>query len=158
MAEKEFTLVTNLRAARPRSKRLRELGVTGNTGGSTVVNVSGGDVVTPGDGHTHANKPSLDSITTDSNGYEWITRTVERADEESGETYHEDVTEKVKAGYADEAYDLSANSPANARFLSKIADDVAAGRITFQQGLTAVGVAVFGSAAQFGDFVSGLCN
>ena len=156
MAEKEFTLVTNLRAARPRSKRLRELGVTGNTGGSTVVNVSGGDVVNPGDGHTHSNKPSLDSITTDSSGYEWITRTVEVTNPETGESYNQDVTEKVKAGYADEAYDLSPNSPANARFLSKIADDVAAGRITFAQGLSALGVAVFQDEAHFGDFVKSL--
>ena len=156
MAEKEFTLVTNLRAARPRSKRLRELGATGNTGGSTVVNVSGGDVVNPGDGHTHSNKPSLDSITTDSSGYEWITRTVEVTDPETGESYNQEVTEKVKAGYADEAYDLSPNSPANARFLSKIADDVAAGRITFAQGLTALGVAVFQDEAHFGDFIKSL--
>ena len=156
MAEKEFTLVTNLRAARPRSKRLREMGVGGTSGGSTVVNVSGGDVVNPGDGHTHANKPSLDSITTDSSGYEWITRTVEVTDPDTGESYNQEVTEKVKAGYADEAYDLSPNSPANARFLSKIADDVAAGRITFQQGLTALGVAVFQDEAHFGDFVKSL--
>lgn len=156
MAEKEFTLVTNLRAARPRSKRLRELGATGNTGGSTVVNVSGGDVVNPGDGHTHSNKPSLDSITTDSSGYEWITRTVEVTNPETGERYNQDVTEKVKAGYADEAYDLSPNSPANARFLSKIADDVAAGRITFAQGLSALGVAIFQDEAHFGDFVKSL--
>lgn len=157
MAEKEFTLVTNLRTARPRSKRLRELGVTGNTGGSTVVNVSGAESTTPaGDGHTHANKPSLDSLTTDSSGYAYVTRLVETIDPETGATDTEEVTEKVKAGYADEAYDLSPNSPANARFLSKIADDVAAGRITFAQGLTALGVAVFQDEAHFGDFVKSL--
>lgn len=156
MAKKEFTLVTNLRNARPRSKRLRELGVTGTGSGSTVVNVSGGDVVETGDGHTHANKPSLDSITTDSSGYEWITRTAEVTNPDTGETYNQEVTEKVKAGYADEAYDLSPNSPANARFLSKIADDVAAGRITFSQGLIALGVSVFRDEAHFGDFVKSL--
>lgn len=157
MAEKEFTLVTNLRTARPRSKRLRELGVTGNIGGSTVVNVSGAESTTPaGDGHTHANKPSLDSLTTDSSGYAYVTRLVETTDPETGATDTEEVTEKVKAGYADEAYDLSPNSPANARFLSKIADDVAAGRITFAQGLTALGVAFFQDEAHFGDFVKSL--
>ena len=157
MAEKEFTLVTNLRTARPRSKRLRELGVTGNIGGSTVVNVSGAESTTPaGDGHTHANKPSLDSLTTDSSGYAYVTRLVETTDPETGATDTEEVTEKVKAGYADEAYDLSPNSPANARFLSKIADDVAAGRITFAQGLTALGVAFFQGEAHFGDFVKSL--
>ena len=158
MAEKEFTLVTNLREPRPRSKRLRELGATGTSGkGSTVVNVTGGgDTPASGDGHTHANKPSLDAITVDSQGYEYITRLVEGTDPETGEPTTQQVTEKVKAGYADEAYDLSPNSPANSRFLSKIADDVAAGRITFQQGLTAVGVAVFQDEAQFGTFVRSL--
>ena len=96
MAEKEFTLVTNLRTARPRSKRLRELGVTGNIGGSTVVNVSGAESTTPaGDGHTHANKPSLDSLTTDSSGYAYITRLVETTDPETGATDTEEVTEKA---------------------------------------------------------------
>ena len=158
MAEKEFTLVTNLREPRPRSKRLRELGATGTSGkGSTVVNVTGGgDTPASGDGHTHANKPSLDAITVDSQGYEYITRLVEGTDPETGEPTTQQVTEKVKAGYADEAYDLSPNSPANSRFLSKIADDVAAGRITFRQGLTAVGVAVFQDEAQFGTFVRSL--
>ena len=158
MAEKEFILQTTLRTARPRSQRLRELGAAVVEGGSTVVNVTGGGGgSTPsGDGHTHANKPSLDAITVDSNGYEWITRLIETTDPETGEPTTESVTEKVKAGYADEAYDLSPNSPANARFLSKIADDVAAGRITFQQGLTALGVAVFQDEAHFGDFVKSL--
>ena len=158
MAEKEFILQTTLRTARPRSQRLRELGAAVVEGGSTVVNVTGGGGgSTPsGDGHTHANKPSLDAITVDSNGYEWITRLIETTDPDTGEPTTESVTEKVKAGYADEAYDLSPNSPANARFLSKIADDVAAGRITFQQGLTALGVAVFQDEAHFGDFVKSL--
>lgn len=158
MAEKEFILQTTLRTARPRSQRLRELGAAVVEGSSTVVNVTGGGGgSTPsGDGHTHANKPSLDAITVDSNGYEWITRLIETTDPETGEPTTESVTEKVKAGYADEAYDLSPNSPANARFLSKIADDVAAGRITFQQGLTALGVAVFQDEAHFGDFVKSL--
>ena len=158
MAEKEFILQTTLRTARPRSQRLRELGAAVVEGGSTVVNVTGGGGgSTPsGDGHTHANKPSLDAITVDSNGYEWITRLIETTDPETGEPTTESVTEKVKAGYADMAYDLSPNSPANARFLSKIADDVAAGRITFQQGLTALGVAVFQDEAHFGDFVKSL--
>lgn len=158
MAEKEFILQTTLRTARPRSQRLRELGAAVVEGGSTVVNVTGGGGgSTPsGDGHTHANKPSLDAITVDSNGYEWITRLIETTDPETCEPTTESVTEKVKAGYADMAYDLSPNSPANARFLSKIADDVATGRITFQQGLTALGVAVFQDEAHFGDFVKSL--
>lgn len=156
MAEKEFTLVTNLRTARPRSKRLREMGVPGASGGSTVVNVSGGDIAQTGDGHTHANKPSLDAITIGSDGYEYITRLEEVTDPETGETDTEEVTEKVKAGYADVAYDLAEDSPANKRFLSRVADDIANGRITFAQGLTAIGVAVFKGEAHFGDFVRSL--
>jgi hypothetical protein len=157
MAEKEFTLQTNLRTGRPRSQRLRELGASVVQGGSTVVNVSGGGGTTPaGDGHTHANKPSLDAITVDSNGYEYITRLVETTDPDTGQPTTESVTEKVKAGYADVANDITPNSPVYGYFLSKVAADVAAGRITFQQGLTAVGVAVFQGEAQYGDFVRSL--
>lgn len=158
MAEKEFTLVTNLREPRPRSKRLRELGASGTSGkGSTVVNVTGGgDTPASGDGHTHANKPALDAITIDAAGYEYLTQLKEVIDPETGNPTTESVTEKVKAGYADVAHDITPNSPVWGYFLSKVADDVAAGRITFQQGLTAVGVAVFQGEAQYGDFVRSL--
>lgn len=155
--DKEFTLVTNLREPRPRSKRLRELGATGTSGkGSTVVNVSGGDTPASGDGHTHANKPALDAISIDAAGYEYLTQLKEVIDPETGNPTTESVTEKVKAGHADVAHDITPNSPVWGYFLSKVADDVAAGRITFQQGLTAVGVAVFQDEAQYGDFVRSL--
>lgn len=73
-----------------------------------------------------------------------------------------------KAGYADnagtaseathaaKAYDLDDNSPVRDEFLSKIADDVAAGKITFKQGLISFGLAVFSDGAQFGTFVKSL--
>ena len=73
-----------------------------------------------------------------------------------------------KAGYADnagtaseathaaKAYDLDDNSPVRDEFLSKIADDVAAGKITFKQGLISLGLAVFSDGAQFGTFVKSL--
>ena len=94
MAEKEFTLVTNLREPRPRSKRLRELGASGTSGkGSTVVNVSGGDTPASGDGHTHANKPALDAITIDAAGYEYLTQLKEVTDPETGNPTTESVTE-----------------------------------------------------------------
>ena len=157
MAEKEFTLVTNLRTARPRSKRLRELGVTGNIGGSTVVNVSGAESTTPaGDGHTHANKPSLDSLTTDSSGYAYVTRLVETTDPETGATDTEEVTEKVKAGYADVAKNLSEDSPIREMFLSRLVDDVAKGNITFEQAIKVLGLASFGGGAEFGEFIKSL--
>lgn len=41
-------------------------------------------------------------------------------------------------------------------FLSRIADDIAEGRITFKQGLTAIGSVIFKDGAHFGDFVAGL--
>ena len=61
-----------------------------------------------------------------------------------------------RAAFADRAYDLSEDSPVNDRFLSKIAADIAQGHITFQQGLTAVGLAVFQDGAHFGEFVKSL--
>lgn len=152
---KEFTLFTNQRTARPRSKRLRELGV-GTSTGSTVVNVSGGSIVPTGDGHTHPNKAALDQITTDDNGYEYITRQVLVTDPESGDPYYETITEKVKAGYADMAYNLTADSPVRNQFLSKIADDIAAGKITFQQAITVIGKALLRGGADFGTFTPSL--
>ncbi len=103
MAKKEFTLIANQRTARPRSKRLRELGVAAVESGSTVVNVSGGDIAPTGDGHTHENKKALDAISIDTDFYEYLTQDIETTDEESGEATVETVTEKVKAGYADDA-------------------------------------------------------
>ena len=57
-----------------------------------------------------------------------------------------------RAAYADRAYDLTEDSPVNDRFLSKIAADIAQGHITFQQGLTAIGLVVFKDGAHFGEF------
>ena len=54
------------------------------------------------------------------------------------------------------AYDLAEDSPAAKRFLSRIADDIAEGKITFQQGLTAIGIAIFKGEAHFGTFVKSL--
>ena len=155
MSEKEFSLFTNPRTARPRSKRLRELGV-GVSAGSTVVNVSGGEIVPVGDGHTHANKSALDQITTDENGYEYLTQQRLVTDPDTGEQYYEQVTEKVKAGYADVARDLSEDSPIREQFLSRLVDDVAAGNITFEQAITVLGLAMFKGGAQFGEFVKSL--
>ena len=61
-----------------------------------------------------------------------------------------------RAAYANRAYDLTEDSPVNDRFLSKIAADIAQGYITFQQGLTAIGLAVFKDGAHFGEFVKSL--
>lgn len=158
--DKHYTSVVTNRTPRPRSKRLREQGI-GSANSVVVLNAdTGGSSVSPGDGHTHANKAALDQITTDSQGYEYLTylKEVVTTDPETGEevTAYQKVTEKVKAGYADLAYDLAEDSPAAKRFLSRIADDIAEGKITFQQGLTAIGIAIFKGEAHFGTFVKSL--
>ena len=164
MSAKVYKSEANERTAKPRAKRLRELGGIAAGGGSTVVNVNGSGTIPSGDGHTHANKTALDQISTDSQGYEYLTRLVEveveTTDPETGETTKtkewQSKTEKVKAGYADVAHDLTPDSPVRQQFLSRIADDVAQGKITFEQGLIAVGMAVFQDGAEFGEFVKSL--
>lgn len=152
----DYKLNSNNREARPRSKRLRELGINGTAGGSAVITINAAGNSDNALTHTHANKNALDQITTDSNGYEWLTRTVEVENPDTGEIEVQTITEKVKAGYADMAHDLTPDSPVNDRFLSKIADDIAAGHITFEQGLKAVGLAVFEDGAHFGTFIKSL--
>lgn len=154
--DKKYTAVTTSRTPRPRSQRLREQGI-GSVASTVVLNGdTGGSSVPSGDGHTHANKSALDQISTDSQGYEYLTRLVEATDPETGETSLQQVTEKVKAGYADVAHDLTPDSPVRQQFLSRIADDVAQGKITFEQGLIAVGMAIFQDGAEFGEFVKSL--
>lgn len=157
---KEFELKTNEREARPRSKRLRELHSGGGSGGSTVVNVTGGSSA-PVEGHTHPNKYNLDQITTDADGYLSLTQQKEVIDPETAETRIAGVTEKVKAGWADKAgiaHDLDPDSPVRDQFLSKLADDVAKGHITFEKGLTALLTAYFKNGAHFGEYVQGFAG
>lgn len=61
-----------------------------------------------------------------------------------------------RAAYADMAGDISEDSPINDRFLSKVTADIAQGHITFQQGLTALGLAIFKNGADFGEFVKSM--
>ncbi len=153
---KDYKLSTALRAARPRSKRLRELGGTaGGSQGSTVISVNGSGNVVSATEHSHDNKPALDQITTDENGYQYLTRLQNAVDEE-GNDIIVSVTEKVKAGYADVAHDLTEDSPIRQQFLSRLADDVAAGNITFEKAITVLGLSVFEGGAHFGDFVKSL--
>lgn len=152
----DYKLISNNREARPRSKRLRELGITGSAGGSSVITVNTAGNSDTALYHSHYNKAALDQITTDQDGYEYLTRTVEVENEETGEIDVQTITEKVKAGYADLAYDLTEDSPVREQFLSRIADDIAEGRITFQQGLTAIGLAIFQDGAHFGEFIKSL--
>ncbi len=107
--EKKFISAIINRSPRPRSKRLREQGIGGFIKGNSVVTVGGS-----GDYHTHANKSALDQISTDEDGYLYLSHTQDT----DGEI--ETVIEKVKAGYADEsdhalladlAEDLTEESP-----------------------------------------------
>ena len=154
--EKNYTAVITQRTPRPRSKRLREMGI-GSAAGATVVmsGAAGGTTVT-GDGHTHANLSALNEISTDTNGYQYLTQLREVENPETGDTTVERVTEKVKAGYADVAMDLTEDSPIREMFLSRLVDDVAKGNITFEQAIKVLGLASFGGGAEFGEFIKSL--
>lgn len=154
--EKNYTAVITQRTPRPRSKRLREMGI-GSVAGATVVmsGAAGGTTVT-GDGHTHANLSALNEISTDTNGYQYLTQLREVENPETGDTTVEQVTEKVKAGYADVAKDLAEDSPIREMFLSRLVDDVAKGNITFEQAIKVLGLASFGGGAEFGEFIKSL--
>ena len=150
-----YELKTFKRGQRPRSERLRELGGESTGGGSTVVTVNGsGSAVSPND-HYHANKQALDQISTDADGYEYLTRKKETTDDK-GNAVYEQITEKVKAGYADVANDLTEDSPIRKQFLSRLVDDVAKGNITFEQAIRVAGVSYMGGGAEFGEFIKSL--
>lgn len=150
-----YELKTFKRGQRPRSERLRELGGESTGGGSTVVTVNGsGSAVNPND-HYHANKQALDQISTDADGYEYLTRQKETTDDK-GNAVYEQITEKVKAGYADVANDLTEDSPIRKQFLSRLVDDVAKGNITFEQAIRVAGVSYMGGGAEFGEFIKSL--
>ena len=150
-----YELKTFKRGQRPRSERLRELGGESTGGGSTVVTVNGsGSAVSPND-HYHANKQALDQISTDADGYEYLTRQKEVTDDK-GNAVYEQITEKVKAGYADVANDLTEDSPIRKQFLSRLVDDVAKGNMTFEQAIRVAGVSYMGGGAEFGEFIKSL--
>lgn len=150
-----YELKTFKRGQRPRSERLRELGGESTGGGSTVVTVNGsGSAVSPND-HYHANKQALDQISTDADGYEYLTRQKEVTDDK-GNAVYEQITEKVKAGYADVANDLTEDSPIRKQFLNRLVDDVAKGNITFEQAIRVAGISYMGGGAEFGEFIKSL--
>lgn len=149
MAKKDYTLIRNVRDARPRSRRLQESGAGSGGGMSTAVVPGSGGAAVAGDGHTHDNKSTLDRISADEEGYQYLTRNEEVTDEEIGTTTVEPVARKVKAGYADEAghaeiaHDLDADSPVRKEFLSRVKDDRSAGKVASDVGF------------EVGDFVPG---
>lgn len=141
--EKNYTAVITQRTPRPRSKRLREMGIGSAAGATVVMSGAAGGTTATGDGHTHANLSALNEISTDTNGYQYLTQLREMENPETGDTTVERVTEKVKAGYADVAMDLSEDSPIREMFLSRLADDVVKGNITFEQAIKVLGLASF---------------
>lgn len=156
--DKHYISVIKGHTPRPRSKRMQQQG-TGNVNSTVVLNAeAGGSSPVSGDGHTHTNKEALDQITTDANGYIWLELLKEVITEVDGQetTIYDKVREKVKAGYADVAGDLAEDSPIFTKFLSRLTDDIAQGIITFQQGLIALGLAVFRDEVHFGTFVKSL--
>lgn len=155
MSTKEFVAKITLRTPRPRSKRLREQGI-GSSASAAVVISGGTGGGASGDGHTHGNLSALNEITTDNQGYQYLTQLREIVNAETGETTIEQVTEKVKAGFADIAQDLAEDSPVREQFLSRLVDDVAKGNITFEQAIKVLGLATFSGGAEFGEFIKSL--
>lgn len=94
MAKKEYGVITSLHSALPRSKRRRNTPQTESNGGGGIVNVvsSGGSDC---DAHTHSNKAVLDSLSMDDSGYAYLRHRTDEAEIS--------ITEKIKAGYADDA-------------------------------------------------------
>lgn len=139
MSEKQYIAKVVTRTPRPRSKRLREAGIGSTASASVIISsiggVSGGSS-NIGDGHTHTNLDALEQISTDAEGYEYLTQYKSSTGEDGNEVLVK-VTEKVKAGYADKAHTLDDDSPIIGMFLSKIHADTAAGKITFAAGLEA---------------------
>lgn len=132
--DKTYFSETVRRAARPRSRRRREQGtggaVRGYSGGGTT------SVAPAPTGHSHTNKELLDSLRTDELNYLYKARVTAGGTEEG--------RDKVRAGQADTARDLTPDSPAYNRFLRKDADDTAAGVVDFLKGLRLAGKALTG--------------
>lgn len=92
----KYTVKTSGKTALPRSKRLREAGIGGDSGsGGSVVMSQGAGGGANCDGHSHANKGALDAISIDNSNYLWLKQKLEGEADSS--------LNKVKAGYADDA-------------------------------------------------------
>lgn len=93
----EYRLVSNNREGRPRSKRLRRLGVSAKGAAISAFSGSGGVVA---DSHSHSNKELLDSLVLDENGF-LSTTSVNDEDEQISTPYlqkniFDDLFEKVE--------------------------------------------------------------
>lgn len=95
--EKKYTSYIVNREARPRSKRLQRLG-GGTKGTSSVVQSTQGTVGSGGETHSHPNLPYLNQISTDNDGYLYLTLNQELED---GSIVTRTI--KVMSGYSDES-------------------------------------------------------
>ena len=101
MAKGTFNVKTTMRPARPRSKRLREAGISAVTvvsGGST--SGVGGDTTEDPNSHTHANYALLDSLSEADRYLLLKTPNPELDADPDAEVF---VHKKIKSGYADDA-------------------------------------------------------
>ncbi len=134
--EKQYNISTRLLPALPRDKRL--LWAESSGSGGTVTGVSSMDISDPalkGDGHTHQNLELLSRLSDDELNYLYLQTHNPDADlDEEAPVY---LLQKIKAGYADKAYDLDDDSPVHDKFLSRLTDDEAIGLIRFLKGLIA---------------------
>ena len=130
MTEQEKNIIKNeiMDALLYGSKTIDQLTLSSDISDADLFEISGGRAITystlkaaiaasiangggSGSGHTHANKVSLDQIATDSDGYIHLTYPKRVLNEATKEYETIITTEKVKAGYADKAGDLSDDSP-----------------------------------------------
>lgn len=102
MGPGEYRLNVNRRESRARSKRLRELGASGGGGGSTVVQINGGNGSSVGNMHEHANLSTLDKLNDDEAGYVYLNQ-LREVEKDNGRRVWQTVQEKSKAGWADES-------------------------------------------------------
>lgn len=130
MTEQEKNIIKNeiMDALLYGSKTIDQLTLSSDISDADLFEISGGRAITystlkaaiaasiangggSGSGHTHANKDSLDQIATDSDGYIHLTYPKRVLNEATKEYETIITTEKVKAGYADKAGDLTEDSP-----------------------------------------------
>lgn len=130
MTEQEKNIIKNeiMDALLYGSKTIDQLTLSSDINDADLFEISGGRAITystlkaaiaastangggSGSGHTHANKDSLDQIATDSDGYIYLTYPKRVLNEATKEYETIITTEKVKAGYADKAGDLTEDSP-----------------------------------------------
>lgn len=130
MTEQEKNIIKNeiMDALLYGSKTIDQLTLSSDINDADLFEISGGRAITystlkaaiaasiangggSGSGHTHANKESLDQIATDSDGYIQLTYPKRVLNEATKEYETIITTEKVKAGYADKAGDLTEDSP-----------------------------------------------